>query len=122
MKNVKFSKISSTRKDNAKVVPLVVTYHPRLKNIKQIINKNLHLLYMDQEVKTVFPPKPMVSFRSARKLSRYLLRAKLYTLKRKLGSFECKGKRCQISLNVTETDSFKKSIKSIIVSTVTENA
>ena len=33
MKRIKFSKISSTRKDNAKGVPLVVTYHPGLKNI-----------------------------------------------------------------------------------------
>ena len=87
MKKVKFSKISSTRKDNAKGVPLVVTYHPGLKNINQIINKNLHLLYMDQEVKKVFTPKPMVSFRSARKLSSYLVRAKLYPLERKVGSF-----------------------------------
>ena len=38
MKKVKFFKISSTRKDNAKGVPLVVTYHPGLKNINQIIN------------------------------------------------------------------------------------
>ena len=67
MKKVKFSKVSSTRKDNPKGVPLVVTYHPGLKNINQIINKNVHLLYMDQEVKKVFTPKPMVSFRSARK-------------------------------------------------------
>ena len=110
MKKVKFSKISSTRKGNAKGVPLVVTYHPGLKNFNQIINKNLHLLYMDQEVKKVFTPKPMVSFCSARKLSSYLVRAKPYPLKRKVGSFECKGKRCQTCLNVNETDSFASSV------------
>ena len=60
---------------------------------------------MDQEVKKVFTPKPMVSFRSARKLSSYLVRAKLYTLKRKVGSFKCKGKWCQACLNLNETDS-----------------
>ena len=52
----------------------------------------------------------MVSFRSARKLSSYLVRAKLYPLKRKVGSFECKGKRCQTCLNVNETDSFASSV------------
>ena len=31
MKKVTFSKISSTRKDNTKGVPLVVIYHPGLK-------------------------------------------------------------------------------------------
>ena len=60
---------------------------------------------MDQEVKEIFTPKPMVSFRSARKLSSYLLRAKLYPLERKVGSFKCKGKRCQ-----NETDSFDSSV------------
>ena len=44
MKKVKFSKISSARKDNTKSAPLVVTCHPGLKNIDQIINRNLQLL------------------------------------------------------------------------------
>ena len=74
------------------------------------INRNLHLLHMDQEVKKVFTRNPVVSFRSARKLSSYLVRAKLYPLKRKVGSFECKGKRCQTCLNVNETDSFASSV------------
>ena len=39
MKKFKFSKISSTRKDNTEGVPLVVTYHPGLKNIDQIIDR-----------------------------------------------------------------------------------
>ena len=34
MKKVKFSKISSTKKNNTKGLPLVVTYHPGLKNIE----------------------------------------------------------------------------------------
>ena len=59
-----------------KNVPLVVTYHPGLKNINQFINKNLYLLYMDQEVKKVFTCKSMVSFRKARKLSRLNVRVK----------------------------------------------
>ena len=92
MKKVKSSKISSTRKDNTKLVPLVVTYHPSFKNINQIINRNLHLLYMDQEVKKVFTAKPMVLIRSTRKMSSYLVRAKLYLLERKVGLFRCKGK------------------------------
>ena len=35
---------------------------------------------MDQEVKEVFTPKPMVSFRNVSKPSSYLVRAKLYPL------------------------------------------
>ena len=49
---------------------------------------------MDQEVKEVFTPKPMVSFRNVSKPSSYLVRAKLYPLERKVGSFKRKSKRC----------------------------
>ena len=51
MLKAKFSKISSTRKHNTKGVPLVVPYHPGMKNIDHTINRTLHLLYMDQEAK-----------------------------------------------------------------------
>ena len=65
---------------------------------------------MDQEVKEVFTPKPMVSFRNVSKPSSYLVRAKLYPLERKVGSFKCKSKRCQTCLNVNQTDSFASSV------------
>ena len=61
---------------------------------------------MDQEVKRTFATQPMVYDRSARKLSSYLVRAKLYPKKRKVGSCKCKGKRCEVSKNVLETDTF----------------
>ena len=61
---------------------------------------------MDEEVKKVFYPGPMVSFRSARKVSSYLVRAKVYPLERIVGSFKRKKSRCQVCLNVNETDAF----------------
>ena len=48
---------------------------------------------MDQEVKRTFTPQLMVSNRSARNLSSYLVRAKLYPIERKVGSCKCNGKR-----------------------------
>ena len=48
----------------------------------------------------------MSSFRSARKLSSYSVRAKLYPLERTVGSVQCKGKRCQTCHNVKETETF----------------
>ena len=48
----------------------------------------------------------MLSCRGARKLSSYLGRAKVYSLKPKIGSCRYGKKRCQVCLNVTETDSF----------------
>ena len=48
----------------------------------------------------------MVSFRSARKLSSYLVRAKLYPVERKVGSCKYNGNRCQLSQSISETDTF----------------
>ena len=61
-----------------KVVPFVMADHPISTSIKKVILKYLDLLYIDKEVKRVFILKPMISFRSARKVSSYLVRAKLY--------------------------------------------
>ena len=61
---------------------------------------------MNQEVKNVFTPGPIVSYRSARKISRYLVRAKLYPLERKVGSVKCGKSRCEVCLNIQETDTF----------------
>ena len=59
----------------SKGVPFVLTYHSLLKQVSYIIRKHIHLLYMNEEVKKVFQPGPMVSFRSPRNLSSYLVRA-----------------------------------------------
>ena len=84
-----------------KRIPFVVTYHPLLKSLSAITDKNLSILYMDKEVKRVFTPRPMVSFCSARKLNSYLVRAKLCPLERTVGSYKCKGKRCQVYNNIS---------------------
>ena len=78
MEKVKFtSKNRNTKRDKSlKAVPFVMSYHPKFKSIKFIL-KYLDLSYMGKEVKRVFTPKPMISFRSARRLSSYLVWAKL---------------------------------------------
>ena len=65
---------------------------------------------MNDEAKKVVTPGLMVSFRGARKLSSYLVRAKLYPLERSVGSFKCNGKRCQVCINVTESNTFSSSV------------
>ena len=60
----------------------------------------------DEELERFFTPGPMASFRSARKISIYLVRGKLYPLERRVGFFKCGGRRCQVCLNVTETEAF----------------
>ena len=112
VKKVKFvSKNRNTKRGKSlKAVPFVMTYHPKLKSMKKLILKYLDLLYMENEVKRVFTPKPMISFRSARKLSSYLVRAKLYPTERIVGSYKCGGKRCEVCINVNETSTFTSTV------------
>ena len=43
---------------------------------------------MNEDVKSVFAPAPMISFPSARKLSSYLVRATLYPLEKTVSSVQ----------------------------------
>ena len=61
---------------------------------------------MDKEVKRMLTPKPKVSFQSARKISSYLVRAKLYPTKRTVGSYKCDGKRSEVCVIVNQTSTF----------------
>ena len=65
---------------------------------------------MNDEVKKAFSPGPMVSILGVRKLSSYLVRAKLYPLERSIGSFKYNGKLCQVCINVTESGTFSNSV------------
>ena len=62
------------------VVPLVVTYHPRFRNLSAIIRKYFTYLYAEEKVKRVFTPAPFASFRSGYGLRNFLARAKVYPL------------------------------------------
>ena len=70
VEKVKFFRNSNVvrQRDPRKGAPFVLTYHPIFKSIGKIINKNFNLLCMNDEVKKVFTPKPMMSFRNTRKI------------------------------------------------------
>ena len=77
-----------------------------LTSLSAIIDKNATIFYIDKYVTRVFTTRTMVSFRSACKLNRNLVRAKRYPFKRAVGSSKCKSKRCQVNSNIMEADSF----------------
>ena len=93
---VRFSNQEKTCDKKGKGILFVVTYHHILQALKDIMKRNLNWLYADNEVKNLFSSGPMVSFRGARKLSSYKVRAKVYPLERKTGSCGCGKKRCQV--------------------------
>ena len=68
------------------------------------------ILTIDAETKVVFPERPFVSFRSARNLKSYLVRAKLYPEEEKTpGSEKCGGPKCLTCNNIQTTDLFTSS-------------
>ena len=102
---VKFNmKKTNRRTKRQNGVPFVVTYHPLLNSLYSIIRKNIYLLNMYQKVKEAFSSQPTVSFRTACKLSSYLIRAKLYLLERRVDSYKFCCNRCQVCCSITETD------------------
>ena len=63
MNKVKFSIFrpkNSDKNHNMKGIKLVVSYHPLLKSLSGIIDKNLSILHVDKEVKKLFTPRPIV--------------------------------------------------------------
>ena len=110
MRKVKFCREGIKKAKGIEGIPFVVTYHPRLKSLRRIINQNFCLLNMNGETKKVFSSRPMVSFKSPRKISIYLVRAKLYPLHRVVGSTKCGKKRCEICVNVPETNTFMSNV------------
>ena len=72
-----------------KGIPFVVTYHPILQALNDVIKRKLNQLYADNGVKNVFSPRPMLSFPSAGKINSCLVSAKVYTLERKIRSCGC---------------------------------
>ena len=60
-------------------------YHPKPKVLGQLMKKLQRLLYPNK----VSTPPPIFSYCSARKISSYLVRAKLYALEIKVGCYNC---------------------------------
>ena len=52
----------------------------------------------------------MILFRSSRKLSNYLVRAKMHPIERIVGSKNCGSKRCGVFINVNETSTFTSTV------------
>ena len=65
---------------------------------------------MNEEVRKTFSSGPMVSFRSAQKLSIYLVWTKLYPLQRKVGSSKCGKRQYDVFNNVTDTSTFNSAV------------
>ena len=79
----------------------MIMYHPLFKSVRTVLYKHLTYYIWIKNLKKVFHVAPIVSFISAQKL-----RAKLYPLQRTVVSFKCKKTRCEVCINIIETETF----------------
>ena len=85
----------------------MVTFCPALINLPKILQTVSFLLELELETKNVFSDGPFVSFRNARNLKSYLVRAKMYPVgERIVGSRKCKSLNCKTCCNIRENNQF----------------
>ena len=90
MEKVEFFKNGNVvRQRDPKKVSVLFLRTTLFKSMSKIINKHRYWLYMNNKVKKVFTAQPLISFCSAKKkkISSYLVRAKLYPEERTIDSF-----------------------------------
>ena len=83
------------RKDQ---VPLVVTFHPALDELRGIIRKLHSMLEASEEHRMAFKEQPLVVFRRALNMKDNLVRAKFPRIRTEgvRGCFRCGKARCQV--------------------------
>ena len=97
---VVFGRDQSVKKNLESDIPFIATYHPNVKELGKLIRDLLPFLYSDGEVQNVFSPPPIISYRSARKIEDFIVRSKLYLVKRKVGYRRCGSSRCEVCKSV----------------------
>ena len=95
-------------------IPLVLTYHPALNKVYDILRDSSNVLLFDQKHKELFQNKVFSSFRRAKNLKDQLVRAKLPEVDggslSVRGCYKCNGRKsCQICGLIQEGDSFQDS-------------
>ena len=104
---------SDKKKDQ---VPLVVTFHPALNELRGIAKKLHTMLDASEEHKKALKEQPLVVFRRAPNLKDNLVRAKLPRSQTEgvRGCFKCGTVHCQVCSFMSEGTSFKRFKKGIL--------
>ena len=82
LSEVKFSGRSSalrkqTKKIHERIMPFVTTYHPAVKNLKQLLMQEWSLIQNQPLLKNIFKIPPIISYRRGKSLKDMLVRAEL---------------------------------------------
>ena len=59
------------------LIPFVLTYHPELPKVKEIVNKHWPIIESSKRLNKIFPQKPIMAYRRPKSLRDILVHAKL---------------------------------------------
>ena len=65
------------KQTKGKIMPFVTTYHPGVKNLKQILMQKWSLIQNQPLLKTIYTTPPIISYKKGKSLKDMLVRAKL---------------------------------------------
>ena len=59
------------------LIPFLLTYHPELPKVKEIVNKHWPIIESSKRLNKIFPQKPIMAYRRPKSLRDILVHAKL---------------------------------------------
>ena len=96
------------KQNDCSEVVLVLTYHPALNCIHEILRNAQHHVFKSERLSKVLKSPPRVAFRNAKTLKDRLVRSKLRTDSDvETGVFKCNSKRCEICNFIEPSTEFK---------------
>ena len=95
------------------ILPFVLTYHPDLPKVRDIVDKNWSIIESSDELKDIYQSKPVMAFRRPKSLRDFLVRARLKPNSdddNQTGECRpCGRKRCQCCKMITTAGTVKSS-------------
>ena len=95
------------------ILPFVLTYHPDLPKVRDIVDKNWSIIESSDELKDIYQSKPVMAFRRPKSLRDFLVRARLKPNSdddNQTGECRpCGRKRCQCCKMITSAGTVKSS-------------
>ena len=86
-------------------VPCVLTYHPRLRMMGKVLQKNFKLLQSNERLEKAFPEPPMIAFKRLKNLRDILVHTGSRPVQQ--GVKTCHDKRCKCCKNLQEKSEFE---------------
>ena len=71
------SALKQKKKDHERLLPFVTTYHPGVRNLKEILMEHWSFIQNQPLLRTIYPKTPIISYKRGKSLKDTLVRAKI---------------------------------------------